>query len=200
MPLPVITDTLRVAIRGTTTIGTRWENVLHFRKTGALTYAGAIVILDPLLRRLYNGATFGGGGLPWNNNAATTWTTNDYVYTPLDGISASTVINHADPGTSAAEALPAGAAIVFTLRTAKRGRSYRGRCYWGGMSETVSAAGAQPAAAVITGFVAQWNGLIAALVGTGVSLVVASYRHSTADDVTTVTSFGIWDSQRRRNH
>ena len=200
MPLPVITDTIRVSIRGTTAVGTTFINVLHFRKTIAITFAATIAILDPILLRLYAGTSFGGGGTPWNNNTATTWTITDFTYTPLDGSSASTVITHLVPGTSAAEALPAGVALAFTLRTSLRGRRFRGRSFWGGFSETVSTAGSQPSPAVVTAHVTQWNGLITALVGSGVTMVVASYVASSAENVTTVTCDGRWDSQRRRNN
>ena len=49
MALPVITDTIRVACQGLAANQHKWENVLHFRKTGAITFAAAIAILDPLL-------------------------------------------------------------------------------------------------------------------------------------------------------
>src|SRR6266566_5544028 len=147
MPLPVIADTLQVAVQGTTGIGTRWANVIGFRKTPILTFTAAIAIIDPLLLKLYAGPTFGGGGLGWNNNAANTCAVQQFVYTPLDGASAQTVIPHAVAGTSAAEEGVPGGAIVFTLRTALRGRSKRGRVYWGGFSETVSSGGIVPAPA-----------------------------------------------------
>lgn len=43
-------------------------------------------------------------------------------------------------GANAAEAMPAQVAACTTLITAKRGRSYRGRIYWGSTTETVISA------------------------------------------------------------
>lgn len=39
-------------------------------------------------------------------------------------------------GTDASEPIPPGTAAVITLRTALRGRSYRGRTYYGGLGES----------------------------------------------------------------
>jgi len=199
MPLPVITDTLRVEVQGLTAIGSSWENVLHFRKSGALTFAGAIAVLEPNLQKLYGPSAAFAGGQRWEDPAATTWTVQRYRYTPLDGSSAATVTQHVATGQSATDALPSGVAVTFTLRTALRGRSFRGRVYWGGYSESSNPAGAEPTAATIAAQVTNWLGLITALTGTGVSLVVASYLHSTAEDVVSVDSQARWNSQRRRN-
>ena len=198
MPLPVIADTIRVAVQGTASNNHHWANILHFRKTGALTNAGAIVILDPILLAHYN--TSAGGGSSWRSFAPTTTTLDQFVYTPLDGTTASTVITHALVGAQAGDAMPASVALVVTLRTALRGRSHRGRVYQGPWTEVTNGAGGTPSSTQV-GFVAgQWTAFLAALSGSGVSLVVASYLHSTAENVVSCTVDQRWDTQRRRNN
>ena len=196
MPLPVIADTMRVAVRGHAGNGHMWANILHFRKTGALTYAGAIAILDPLLYAQYHDNN--GGGSAWRALAHTGASVQDFVYTPLDGSSASTIISHAFAGISGGDALPASMAIVVTLRTALRGRSYRGRVYCGPHIESDNDSSGNPVAALITAESVQWTNFLTALAGSGVSLVVASYLHASAENVTSVSVDGRWDTQRRR--
>jgi hypothetical protein len=196
MPLPVIADTMRVAVQGTTTGGHHWANILHFRKTGAITFPAAIAILDPLLLSHYT--VVSGAGQTWRALAPTTSALTEFRYTPLDGTSATTVNTHAVAGLSASDPLPASVAIVITLRTGTRGRSYRGRVYQGPNCEADNTAGA-PLAVNIAAIAVQWNRFItAALAGSGVSLVVASYHLSTATDVLTCTVDSRWDTQRRR--
>jgi hypothetical protein len=196
MALPVITDTIRVSVEGLMANGHAWANVLHFRKSGALTNAGAIVILDPILLNHYT--VNSGAGQAWKQAAPASATLQRFRYTPLDGTTASTVIGHVAAGTNGTESLPANVALVTTLRTAKRGRSYRGRCYWAPFTEGANDATGSPTAAVATATQVQWTAFLTALGGTGVSLVVASYFHATAEDVTTCTTDTRWDSQRRR--
>lgn len=197
MPLPVITDTMRVAVEGTAANSHHWANILHFRKTSALTYAGAIAVLDPLLLSHYS--TDAGSGQSWKSTRASTWSIADFRYTPLDGTSVSVINTHAITGAiTASEGLPANVALVVTLRTAKRGRSYRGRIYECGYTEAANQSNGAPSSADVNKASGQWNALIAALVSTGITLVVASYLHSTADNVTNATADTRWDTQRRR--
>lgn len=196
MPLPVITDVMRVAINGRSSNGVKWANVLHYRKTGVLTYAGAIAALDPIL--VDHLTTANGGGACWTQLAHSGATIDDIRYTPLDGSSATTVISHVAPGVNANEALPASLCLVVTLRTALRGRSHRGRVYQGPWTEAASTATGTPLSTQPTAVAAQWTAHLAALVGSGVSLVVASYLLATATDVATCTVDTRWDTQRRR--
>jgi len=196
MPLPLITNTIRAAVQGTTSAGHKWANILHFRKTGALSYAGAIVVLDPLLLAHYN--VNNGAGVCWKQAASTTEKLVQISYTPLDGATATVVITHADAGTQAPEPLPANVSLVITLRTTTRGRSYRGRVYQNGFNEGSNIAPGIPSAGVVTGVNAQWNNFLTALGGSGVSLVVASYFLATATDVAACTVDSRWDTQRRR--
>lgn len=196
MPLPVIADTLRVAVRGTASNGHHWANVLHYRKSTVLTFTGAIAILDPIL--VDHLSTNNGTGSGWNALAPTTASIQDIVYTPLDGASASTVITHAIAGANGSDGLPPSVALVVSLRTALRGRSYRGRVYTGPHIESDNSSLGAPVAALLTAESGQWAAHLTALAGTGVSLVVASYLHATAQDVTSVSVDARWDTQRRR--
>jgi len=196
MALPVITDTMRVAVRGHLVNGHAFANVMHFRKSGAITFAAAIAILDP---KLVNHLTVAvGAGEPWRNHANTGTTIDDFTYTPLDGATATTVIAHAIPGISAGDELPANVALVITLRTALRGRSHRGRVYQAPFVEGENTSLGNPLSATVANIQTQWNGLLTNLAGTGVSLVVASYKLVTATDVASITVDTRWDTQRRR--
>lgn len=199
MPLPLITDTMRVAVEGTAVNSHHWANILHFRKTSALTYTGAIAILDPILLSHYS--TDAGAGQAWKSTRASTWSIADFRYTPLDGTSVSVINTHFIQGViTASEALPANVALVATLRTAKRGRSYRGRVYEGGWTEAANQSNGNPSTADAAKVAAQYNALISALTSSGVSLVVASYLHTSAENVLNVTCDARWDTQRRRQN
>jgi len=204
MPLPVIADTMRVAVRGHAGNGHMWANILHFRKTGALTYAGAIAILDPLLYAQYHDNN--GGGSAWRALAHTGASVQDFVYTPLDGSSASTIISHAFAGISGGDALPASMAIVVTLRTALRGRSYRGRNYVGGISDSSVEGVNLVKPAFRAECVDVFNDLIGGTIVTQGAWVVVSRFHDKVPLTTGVTTVvntvltvdNVLDSQRRR--
>jgi len=207
VPLPVISDTMRVAIEGTASNGHKWANVLHYRKSGALSYAGAIAILDPIL--LDHVSTNNGGGSGWNALAHTTARIDQFRYTPLDGASASTIITHAVAGVSGGDPLPASLALVVSLRTGSRGPGARGRVYTGPHIESDNDSTGSPSSALVSTLALQWTAHLAALVGTGVSLVVVSAWQvvggvlvprspAVARDVTSVSVDSRWDTQRRR--
>jgi len=197
MPLPIIANTIRATAVGHCANGHKWSNVLHFRKTGALTNAGAIAILDPLLLNHYTVAVAGGSG--WKQVAPTQAGLELLEYTPLDGTTATTVVQHTSAGIDGGDPLPASVCLVITLRTALRGRAHRGRVYWGPHTEGQNLLGA-PSAALVTQFGVQWTTFLTTLTGTGVSLVVASYLPSApgAQDVIACTVDSRWDTQRRR--
>lgn len=196
MPLPIITDTIRTAVEGTASNGHKFASILHFRKTGVLTFAGAIAILDPILLSHIN--TGVAGGQSQRVFAPTTSTIDQFRYTPLDGSSATTIISHPLTGGDTSDPLPSSVALVVTTRTALRGRSHRGRYYQGPWGEAQNGAGGRPLSTTVTQLANQWAGLLTALTGTGVSLVVASYLLSSAQNVTTCTIDQRWDTQRRR--
>jgi len=196
MPLPLIADTIRTSIELLTVNGHKAAFVLHFRKTGALSYTGAIALLDPILADFLTNNH--GGGASWKNHAPTGASIQRLDYTPLDGTSATTRNTHVIAGADGGDPLPASVALVVTLRTALRGRSHQGRVYTGPYTEAGNTAGA-PTALLVGDVAAQWSWLVATgLPGSGLTLVVASYKLSTATDVVTTTVDSRWDTQRRR--
>jgi hypothetical protein len=70
--------------------------------------------------------------------------------------------------------------------------------YNGNYCETHNIPPGVPTAATVSDLANQFAGYIASLAGTGVSLVVASYKLATATDVASVTVDNRWDTQRRR--
>ena len=199
MPLPVISQVIRAAMRGTCVGGQKWQNVLHFHRTAAGAWSGAdIIALDAVLVKLWHVNYAGGGGaLDILQNSAQTW--DDTVYTPLDGTSASTTINSARAGAAGGASLPPEVSLVATLRTAKRGRSYRGRVYMPPFTQAQTTTLGYASSACLTFVTVQWNGFASDLAVNGPgTLVVASYLHSTSELVTGITVDNKFDVQRRR--
>lgn len=108
-------------------------------------------------------------------------------------------------GTGALDTLPPQTALVVTLRTAQAGRSFRGRVYLCGFSETENfAAGTYSGQAGPVAFI---TAVQSALVNNGLNLGVISRPRTdplnpSAGFVTPVTSIvlrdNVWDTQRRR--
>jgi hypothetical protein len=196
MPLPTIPLTARVALRGHTSEGHKFVNVLHFRRNDVLTDTGARAVIGPALVTLIQTAVTGGNSWTASVPASAGW--DDWTYTPLDSAGATVVTALGIAGGSAVVQLPAEVALVVTLRTAIRGRSYRGRVYTGPWTSDQNTTNGRPLQASVNNMAARWERLRTSLVGSGVALVVASYLHSTAADVIGCTADNRWDSQRRR--
>lgn len=80
-------------------------------------------------------------------------------------------------GTGTGDALPLNLALVTTLRTALRGRSYRGRLFWTGFNEaSMDTNGWLPA--VIVDTMSQLEDVIAEADGLGWEQVVRSTQHN----------------------
>jgi hypothetical protein len=206
MPLPVITDTIRCSVEGLLANGESWANILHARKSGVLTFAGAITVLEAHLPQFWTNHV--AGSPAWGYYAGTGASVQRVRYTPLDGSTPTTVVSHIQAGANATDPLPAQDALALTLYTATRGRRYRGRFFMGGFTEGENDATGHALASMVTDLTAQFQAVITGLVGTGVSLVVASYGRPDAANpsgwtpfATDVTSFVInskWDTIRRR--
>lgn len=117
------------------------------------------------------------------------------------------------PGTLVTEPLPLNVASVVTLRTAGAGRSFRGRVYFGGFTETENDGTGRAIAAVNTVTVAFLNALNTAWQARGLRLAVLSRprdqvvipertipgKAGFASPVTAVIARNLkWESQRRR--
>lgn len=196
MPLPTITRTTRVAIEGTLPNGHKWANVLHFRRDNVLTENGAQALINSRLDNLFTVNI--GTGTALRYFLSTGWRVDRYRMTPLDNISATSVWPKTHVGQETAQALPSNVAGVITLYTARRGRSYRGRFYLAGYTELSNQANGAPDVGIFDAQRKQVSEFLAALTGSGIMLVVASYKLSTAEDVVSVGMDYRWDTQRRR--
>jgi hypothetical protein len=76
------------------------------------------------------------------------------------------------PGTGTGDAMPGHIAAVVTLRTAGSGKSFRGRVYFGGFTETENTATGNASAAVGTSIVAFVTAIDAAVTPAGFRLAV----------------------------
>lgn len=203
MPLPVIPGTVRCAVTGTVPSGQAFTNVWHARYAGGASTAGSsdIVNLDTLLSRMYSGTAFTSGSA-WLPACTSGVTVNGITYTPLNATAIPTVIAKAFAGTATGNSSPSEVAMVLTLRTAVRGRSYRGRIYLPcpavSQLQTNGNLGAASAALIV----AQLAGVMAALGGASVApfweIGVASYKLSHFEPLSAGTMNVIPDVQKRR--
>ncbi len=200
MPLPIIANTHRVAVSGTCANGQEWANILHCRWTGAGTPTLTdITVMQNEVKRLWVGATFPPHAFA-RTFMPTAATIGQIASTALDGISATVVQTIALAGLDTNEALPAGVALCVTLRTASRGRSYRGRMYLGPWAEDANQPGGVVSSVLVGQMVGQLTGVMNSLLPLSWQLVVASYTLQIATPVTAITSNTQWDTQRRRMH
>lgn len=199
MALPIIANTVRVAVEGRTEQGTQWANILHFRHVGGAPSAGDIANLITEVDKLYTGPSYGGGATFWSGVAVNGAVLDNIKVTPLDGVSATTVSNVNQAGADAADPLPAGAALVLTHRTGLRGRNHRGRTYIAALGEGFNVASGNPDAASVSNYLSQWSQLRTALAAVQWEFVVASYKDSAATAVVSTGAQTRWRSQRRRN-
>ena len=165
--LPVITDVHRVAFKWRVgSSGPTAVNVMHFRGPSAIP-TGLYTALGTNL----TAAMWAGIG------------TDTKIYevdiTPLDGVTA-TLVNTPTGAQWAGSSTPGNympdAAGVISLRTASRGRRYRGRIYTPFILESVAANGIFTAP--LTATQAAWNTFLAAMNTATWGLVVATYGHS----------------------
>lgn len=198
MPLPVIANTVRYAVEMTAPSGKNATNVVHARFTGGGTPVLANwQALDAQLVKFWAGPAIGAGASVMSQvyNGCTLVQT---VLTPLDGVSPSLISAHNLAGSLGGVSLPSEVAEVLTLRTARRGRRYRGRIYLLPLTTLGATAAGFLGAAYPIAFVAQMNGVMAAMAGATWELVVASYKFGSAEAVTNVTMDNRFDVQRRR--
>lgn len=191
-PLPVIADVYRVSLDWIGAGGVTPRNSLHFRT--------AFTDLDEI------GAAF---NLGWQTARATAeplfamssdFECFDVDVLPLDGTTAShTVRLEAEiQGNTEGEWSPA-TAVVASLHTTQRGARGRGRMYIGPIAESKMENGLLVTASVIE-MQSGWEALLDQFqtAVTGLQLVIASYVHADAHDVTSVRVDSILGTQRRR--
>ena len=186
MHLPVIANTFRVAIGwvdGTT--GQIATNVIHIEDPGGNAPAVATMVDNAINHNMLAAVS---------DHAHI----NEYTVTPLDGVSGTIVqtpsgINTGGGGSTSS---PASSAVV-TVRTAKRGRSFRGRVFLPFIDEAQIADGLLTGGVELTtatGFAT----FLASISGAGGTWVIASYKLATATPVTSVAVLRALGTQRRR--
>jgi hypothetical protein len=200
MALPVIAGVVRCTYRGALGSGTQWANVMHFRYAGGASTPGIteITALEAKLRRLYTGTVYSGGAV-WLAQCRSVVTLIDFTAYVLNGTAPPIVISSAAPGTNATATMcPQEVAPVMTLRTAKRGRSYRGRVYFPAPATNIVDATGLLLSTITGQMVVQATALQADLATIQWEWGVASYLHSTFEPVTQFTFDARPDVQRRR--
>jgi hypothetical protein len=95
-------------------------------------------------------------------------------------------VSAATPGTAVGDPLPTGNAACITLRTARAGQSFRGRCYLGGFTEAANATTATIDAATNTACVNFVTSIGTTFSGNGLTLAVVSRPAERKTVVTTV--------------
>jgi hypothetical protein len=188
-PLPVIPDVFRVTLNWGAVGGTNPKNVMHIHDgTGVATAADVAAVVDA-------GATSD----MWN--CLTNSQECDLLsIIPLDGSTASTDFNTTGSkwlGQQSGEWIPQ-AACVIKMITGLRGRSNRGRMFVGPVAEAIDHNGFYVAGPGHGLMQTAWASFQSTLVGAGMSLAVASYKLSSAHDVTAVSVETTLGTQRRR--
>lgn len=188
--LPTIADTYRVALNWASPgAGLTATNVIHIRKSGSDAVAIAS-LLDGIVV----------SGLWGVQSDATGIATVDV--TPLDGSGATYELSTGMPAkwkgaNASAEFAPQVAALI-KLTTSLRGRSYRGRIFLPWVCEPAMSSGRLITGA-LTPLQGAWTAFRSNLITNTAELVVASYKHSTAEAVQTCHAESWTATVRRRN-
>ncbi len=121
MPLPTITDGFYCAYQYTLASAQSAENTFSITTPTADPETIANALID---------AWAAGPGLKMSHDVAL----KQCSVTPLDGISAATVLASTHVGSAGGGAVADSLALVTTLRTGIAGRANRGRIYWPGVT------------------------------------------------------------------
>lgn len=195
-PLPTISQVWRCSLKWNPWGGVRPVNVFHVRCAGG-TDADISSAIDHAFQHLVSGVR--AGALIFTAMTSDQ-VLHDFDLLKLDGSSATT--NHTLSanlfGATNGDTIPQACA-VSSFHTAQRGARGRGRMYVGPIREATNAGGVLDSASVLN-MANGWTGFMADLATATipVQLVVASYAHADAHDVTTVRTDGIIGTQRRR--
>jgi len=200
MPLPVIGDVIRCSVYGTVEGGVGWSNTFHLVKDIGDTYADAMADNVTNITKMYDPTGFGGTNFGFLHYSTDGTLAAQIVQTPLDGTTPSRTDSIALNGSSSQNPQPAQNAMLVTLLTAKRGRSFRGRLFVPANSrEQLDGAGKLSAANVAfvqsmmtaanTAFQAQTH---------PTAFTVASYKLVQANDVTGYICRTVFGHQTKR--
>lgn len=182
--LPVIADTYRVALNWGAGAQTA-ENVIHVRESASSSAAVAAALAGAFVAN------------QWKSVSSTAFIESATI-TPLDGTSVTETFDSLGAnvvGGTAGNWAP-NVAVITSLGTGERGRSYRGRLFLPFTADSAQVDG-QVVGATQSAMQSAWASFISALFG-GTGLVVASYKHATAATVTTANVKLGCATQRRR--
>jgi hypothetical protein len=185
--LPTISGVYRITLDWNTNVGITPRNVFHVRKNGSNEVEVSDIILGDAVDHLFA-------------PMSASWDCPELAVLKLDGTSA-TQFFPIDSGTflggtTGSDVIPQACAVV-SFHTLQRGPRGRGRMYVGPISENQQAQGALNTTTSGDMAVA-WAEFISNLSGDDCSLVVASYVHSDAHDVTSFNIDALIGTQRRR--
>lgn len=177
--------------------GTQYAvNVLGARKTGAAIIDQAAA---NAIGAAVKGALTSSGALPIISNTVALATVG------VRDISSPNNVEFTDsgaavPGTAAGALMPPQVAYCVTLRTARAGKSFRGRFYFPGWAVTANAANGTAIASVQTNGVAFITNVRTALPAQGLTLAVVSRKNASTEVVTTEQGRDLlWDTIRGRS-
>lgn len=206
-PLPTINQCTRVAFSWRSGVsGPTAQNVMHFQTASTDTAALKTALDTNVTSPMWVGT-------------ASNCTIYQLSITPLDGQSATQIYQVSGSkwaGLGTPGDFSPATATVISLRTAKRGRRYRGRIYIPFQTEQYMASGTNSVA--VTANQTAWDNFVAAMSTASFPLVIATYGHSMhrhknqdgsytitpvtwpADKtlVTTATVEAVYGTQRRR--
>jgi len=181
-----------------TTAGQNWQFCLNFRKS-----AGSVTPTD-LQDVAEEGETWFGVELDTHMSSDVTLADVTATDISVEG-GQQHVITTNDPGTAAADPLPLNVALCWSLRTAKRGRSYRGRAYLSGIPNDQYVDSVLANSTFCALLVSDLQALQATLDGLGYDLVVVSKQHNgvetnpaEANEVISIIMDNKFDSMRTR--
>lgn len=198
MPFVPLPNTVQASLR-LTYQGEEVENTLHFKFAGAVTPADLAAVAEGLE--------------DWYITRMIPVVPSDVVYREVYAVDMSSQIGgvftaaggNGTPGTVSAQAAPGNVTLAYTIRTANRGRSYRGRIFHIGISKDAIVDNEVQQSVVDTYAIRYLELLQAADFGGG-ELAVASKRTANAWRLTGVVTVATTivagdnyvDSQRRR--
>lgn len=194
MPLPVIANVARVAVEGHAANGHQWANIWHLQKPSAMTWSTFATDITAPFSKAYGTGT---APLGWGHYMGTGSGTDDIRVTPLDGTSATIVVS-LSLGASATAPLPQNVALVLTIRTGTRGRSFRGRIYLANPITQLDDGTGKVSSSDVANILTIWNQLETDLAASSIFIGVASYKLVTWTAMQTLTMDTRFDTQRRR--
>lgn len=189
MPLPLIANTVRVAVvMKAPGVTDTVVNVVHLENPSAASIPATDTIFQPIWHTFVE------------QEVQSIFAVDHVTYTQLDGSASIDMPWTAGAMVNPSELFPMQACIVASWRTALAGRAHRGRTFMGptGPNRINPAAPNEVEPSSIINIATRGTTLIADLSMAGTNLKVASYVHSTAEPVTRIVVNPLICTQRRR--